>query len=523
MEIIDITQKAKPSEHKNRFAAYCRVSSNSEDQMNSFSAQVRRYKHYESTHPGYELVDIYADEGLTGTEMENRAELQRLICDCEKGKIDTIIVKSVSRMARNTEDLLELVRKFKMLQVNVHFEEEKIDTNSMNSEMLLTIKGMSAQQESVSISQNVRWTYQQKIKKGEPTSTRVPYGYKYTKEKLVIVEDEAKVVRRIFDLYLSGVGILQIAKILTDEKVPKRDGTCRWSYPTVRGILHNEKYMGDSILQKYFTTDTLPFKSKVNNGERAKTYVENSHEAIISKEQYEKAQSYSLQKRNACGDSETFDSPFRRIMACDFCGRRYVPKKCNGKHVWGCNSSNNGTISSTRCPNHRIKDEAIYETYQKMMYKLSCNKNLISDMVKQLTDVQRKVGGGRERIRQIDTEIANLAEQKNRIALFNAKKVIKDSEYASMRQDLDAKISDLRSERLKITTADRNEEYIDEINELLICLEDFSMDDGFDEDLFMTVVKGITVVSLSELRFRLIGEIEVSEEIPEWMRCKRND
>ena len=157
MDVVNITSIMPPFQNKIRFAAYCRVSTDSMDQANSFANQVKRYKSYEKIHPDFSLVDIYADEGITGVEMDNRSELLRLISDCEKGKIDTIIVKSVARMARNTEDLLELFRKFIHLGVNVRFEEEHIDTNAMNSEMLLTIKGMVAQSESKSISDNIRW------------------------------------------------------------------------------------------------------------------------------------------------------------------------------------------------------------------------------------------------------------------------------------------------------------------------------------------------------------------------------
>ncbi len=241
-------------------------------------------KDYESKHPEYRLVDIYADEGITGTSVEKRDELNRLIHDCKKGKIDRVVVKSVSRLARNTEELLATLRMFRDIGVTVYFEEQGIDTEKLNSEMIVTFPGMAAQQESMSISGNIRWSYQKRMESGEFNTNFPAYGYRLNQGRLEIYEPEAEVVRHIFTLYLQGNGAIRITQILKNEGIPNRQGNPKWGPNTIRYILKNERYMGDARLQKQYTTDTLPFKLKHNHGDRPQYYVENSNPAIISRE-----------------------------------------------------------------------------------------------------------------------------------------------------------------------------------------------------------------------------------------------
>ena len=222
MQITDITPKPLQSMSKIRLAAYCRVSSSSEDQLHSFATQIRYYSEYTKKHPEYELVDIYADEGLTGTDMSKRTELNRLLRDCKLGKIDRIITKSVSRFARNTEELLITLRMLKEIGVSVYFEEQGIDTNQLNMEMIVTFPGMAAQQESEAISGNVRWSIQRRMQSGEYNCTYPAYGYDSVDCKLAINEEEAKIVRRIFDLYLQGFGTQLIATMLNKDGIDRK-------------------------------------------------------------------------------------------------------------------------------------------------------------------------------------------------------------------------------------------------------------------------------------------------------------
>ena len=201
MPTIQVTAK------KIRLAPYCRVSSDSADQLHSFAAQIRYYSDFTSKHSEYELVDIYADEGITGTDMSKRDDFLRLLRDCKKGLIDRIITKSVSRFARNTEELLETLRMLKSIGVSVYFEEQGIDTNKMNMEMIVTFPGMAAQQESETISGNLRWSIRKRMESGEYNCTYPAFGFNQKNGVMTINETEAIVVRRIFDLYLQGYGL----------------------------------------------------------------------------------------------------------------------------------------------------------------------------------------------------------------------------------------------------------------------------------------------------------------------------
>ena len=213
--ITEITRQ-KPTPPQIRLAAYCRVSSDSSDQLHSFAAQIKYYSEYCKRHSEYKFVDIYADEGITGTSMEKRDDFRRMLRDCKKGLIDRIIVKSMSRFARNTEEMLTALRALEQMEVSVYFEEQGLDTKSMNSEMFATFPGMVAQQESVSISQNMRWSYKKRMESGEFNCCAPAYGFDLINGKLVINETEAAVIRRIFDLYLQGIGMQTIANILNN-------------------------------------------------------------------------------------------------------------------------------------------------------------------------------------------------------------------------------------------------------------------------------------------------------------------
>ena len=261
MTVTDISREPQKPEVI-RLAAYCRVSSKSADQLHSFAAQIRYYKDYERKNPQYKLVDVYADEGLSGTDMKKRDEQNRLIRDCKLGKIDRVITKSVSRFVRNTQELLVALRTLKELGVSIYFEEQGIDSDKMNMEMLVTFPGMAAQQESVNISDHLRRSYQMRMESGEFNCCAPAYGYDLIDGQLVVKEDEAAVIRRIFDLYLQGVGKQNIANILNAEGVPRRYGQKKWHHTTVDYVIKNERYMGDALLQKEYTTDTVPFRKK---------------------------------------------------------------------------------------------------------------------------------------------------------------------------------------------------------------------------------------------------------------------
>lgn len=247
--VIKIEAAEKPRNAQLRVAAYTRVSSDSDDQLNSFAAQNRYYAELISGKAEWRMVDIYADEGITGTSAAKREDFQRMMADCRRGLIDQILVKSISRFARNTKDCLEAVRELKELGVNVHFEREGIDTANVSSELITAIYAAFAQKESESISGNMRWSYQRRMEAGTFLPSSMAYGYKLVGRKIEIDAAAALVVCRIFQWYLNGVNRIAIAKKLNEEGISSGQRK-KWHSASVRYILTNEKYTGDSLWQK---------------------------------------------------------------------------------------------------------------------------------------------------------------------------------------------------------------------------------------------------------------------------------
>ena len=286
-KIKKIEQTAIQSVRRKRVAAYARVSSGKDAQLHSLSAQISYYNNLIGNRGDWELVGIYADEAMTGTK-ENRPQFQRLLGDCRAGKIDMVIAKSITRLARNTVTLLETARELKALNIDIYFEKENIHTLSSDGELMLTLLASFAQEESRSASENVKWRIRKNFEKGIPTGGSM-LGYRYEKGVLQVVPEEAETVKLIFDDFLSGMSATAIAKKLNRLKLPTKRGGL-WSKVSVDTILRQDKYTGDLILQKTYKSDHINKKRMENHGELPMYYVENSHEALIYKETFEMVQ-----------------------------------------------------------------------------------------------------------------------------------------------------------------------------------------------------------------------------------------
>ena len=323
-----------------RVAAYARVSSGKDEMLHSLAAQVSYYSNLIQGKPEWEYVGVYADEAETGTK-DSRPEFRRLIADCRAGRIDLVLTKSISRFARNTVTLLETVRELKDLDVGVFFEEQNLHSLSGDGELMLTILASYAQEESRSASENQKWRIRKDFKEGRPSNNIRIYGFDYKDFKLTIIPKEAEVVRMIFTDYLSGLGKNAIMKKLIRLETPTKCGG-RWSESTVGSILKNEKYIGDTCLQKGFITDHLTKQWKSNDGELPKYYVEGSHAAIIDRETFEAVQTEMAQRAAKANHPRklTF-SEFSGLITCERCGAKFR-KKVNGtgtkyaKVVWAC-------------------------------------------------------------------------------------------------------------------------------------------------------------------------------------------
>ena len=345
-----IAPQTREAEHL-RVAAYCRVSSDSKDQLHSYAAQIRNYTEEIAQHDGWELVDVYADEGLTGTRMDQRDDFNRMMRDCRKGKIDRILVKSVSRFARNTRDCLSALRELSAMGVSVRFEKENIDTKTLTTELMVSVSGSLAQQESISISANQKMSYQRRMERGEFITCTAPYGYRIVNKKdLEIVPEEAEVIKRIYHRYLDGCTLGQIKRELDEDNVPTAQGVEFWSPAIIHNILTNEKYIGDALLQKTYVTDCISKKVKKNQGERAMYYVENNHPAIISREMFDQVRNEMTRRSSKrkvlqkSGKTElgkySGKYALTELLVCGECGSPYkrVTWARNGKKriVWRC-------------------------------------------------------------------------------------------------------------------------------------------------------------------------------------------
>lgn len=268
-----------------RVAACCRVSSSSEDQLNSFAAQNIHYTHYIMGHEDWRLVDIYADEGVTGTSVEKREDFKRMLDDSGRGLINRILVKSISRFARNTAECLEAIRQFRACGTTIFFEKENIDTARMSSELMTALHAAFSQSESESVSGNMRWSYQRRMERGKHNPQSAGFGYCLKDGKLAIVPEEAKIVRFIFESYLSGASRRTMVKQLNATA-----GGKLWYESAISYILTNECYVGDTVLQKTYSTETLPVKRHRNKGQREQYYIADTHPAIIAKANFEKVQ-----------------------------------------------------------------------------------------------------------------------------------------------------------------------------------------------------------------------------------------
>ena len=338
-------QEEKP---KLRVAAYCRVSTDTEEQATSYEAQIAHYTEYIQKNPEWEFAGVYADDGISGTNTKKRSEFNRMIEDCEAGNIDMIITKSISRFARNTLDCLKYIRQLKEKNIPVFFEKESINTMDAKGEVLITIMASLAQQESQSLSQNVKLGLQFRYQNGQ-VQVNHNHFLGYTKDEngnLIIDPEQAEVVKRIYREYLEGYSMDKIAKGLEADGILTGAGKTRWWSSTINKILRNEKYIGDALLQKTYTTDFLSKTRVKNNGIVPQYYVEGNHEAIIPKDIFLRVQEELLRRRvvktSANGKMRSYSCNhcFAQIVICGECGEMFRRIHWNNRGcksiVWRC-------------------------------------------------------------------------------------------------------------------------------------------------------------------------------------------
>ena len=372
-----------------RVAAYARVSVERGRTLHSYSAQVSYYNELIQKNPEWEFAGVYSDLGISGTGIEKRNDFKRLLQDCEEGKIDIILTKSISRFARNTVDLLNVVRHLKELGIEVRFEKEGISSLTGDGELMLSILASFAQEEVISTSNNIKWAIKKKFESGKPQCRYKIYGYRWDGDNLVIEPEEAKIVKLIFQMYLNKVSAERMEIELKEMGVIATNGGY-FNIGTIRDMLLNITYTGNLLLQKSYTPNPLVRRKVKNNGELPKYYVENNHEAIIPMEMFIQVQE-ERKRRKAEGQRANFGKNitcFSCRVKCPICGRNYMrnsrSKNSDGikAHIWTCGSRLTGGAKA--CPGKNIHEIALKRVSAKVLGLDEFDSNAFDEQIEKV-------------------------------------------------------------------------------------------------------------------------------------------
>lgn len=516
---VTVIDPRVPEKAKLRVAAYARVSSDSEDQVNSYIAQVDFYTKHIRGKEDWEMVDIYADEGISGLETRKRDEFNRMIADCREGKIDRVLCKSISRFVRNTQEYIQFVRELLRLGISIHFEKENIDTGKMTSEQIAQIYGAFAQMESTNHSSNMRFSIRMRMEKGLFLPSSIPYGYRLAGRDLEIVPEEAEVVRRIFSAYLSGQGKDDIAKGLNQLGVDRSRNREKWYPSTVAYILTNISYTGDMIWQKSYATDTIPFQQVRNLGQKPRYFVERSHPAIVSREDFQRVQELmSSRKGQFRGTArQRPDSLYSKRIYCGECGSLCRKKVTGGKIYWVCRRHDG---DKANCPIPQIPEPEISAAVLRLYHKLKLGQEtVLRPVLTQLQELRERELRSNRRISDIDNEIAHISEQNLVLVRLKSKGYVDSALYLSQMGEIEHKLRELRKLRRRLLEAAGEDRQIQETERMLEYLADSpEWLDEITTDLFRELIERIIITGPTQLRFRLLNGLELSENIERTVR-----
>ncbi len=425
---------------KRRVAAYARVSTDQEEQLTSYEAQVDYYTQYIRSKAEWAYVKVYTDEGISATNTKKRDGFKEMVQDALDGKIDLIITKSVSRFARNTVDSLTTVRMLKEKGVEVYFEKENIFTLDSKGELLITIMSSLAQEESRSISENVTWGKRKKMADGK---VNLPYkqflGYRKGADDLPeIVPEEAEIVRDIYRMFLEGKSPAYIARHLTERGITTPGGKSNWRPNTIISILTNEKYKGDALLQKTFCTDFLTKKMKANEGEVPQYYVEGSHPAIIEPEIFDAVQ-VELKRRKQQGRRNYTPHCFSGRIYCDECGELYGSKVWHSHTVWKCNAKHKRRAA---CATPALRNETIQDAFVRAFNQVIDRKDEIIQICEETLRERCNTSGLSERLAELHTDLEIITELMQRHISANAQVAIDQAEYQRQYDEYEARFNE---------------------------------------------------------------------------------
>lgn len=504
--VIKIEASTRSDAVRLRVAAYTRVSSDSEDQLHSFAAQNRYYTNLIASKAEWQFVGIYADEGITGTSTAKRDDFNRMLADCRRGLIDQILVKSISRFARNTQDCLSYIRELKGLGVNICFEREGINTADTSSELMTSIYAAFAQKESESISGNMRWSYQKRMESGTFNTCKAPLGFYLADGKIAVNEQEADIICRIFLAYLSGQNLREIARSLNAESAMGRS----WNSSSVNYILKNERYAGNAVLQKRYVTDDFPRKRLYNHGEREMYYVSGSNEAIIPQAMYEQVQKLRRSKKvQKCLRHGEISG---QIWCA--CGSRVRAKQVRKKWYYCCRAHD----EQSDCPVTAVPEQQIEEAFCRLYYKLKHQSIILEQMLENLQLVHERRMLWSTDIITLNKRISELSSQNQTLTFLKQQGLVDSDIFISKSNELARQLrqAKLDKEKLMAVEEDMTVQSTQELIELLETGPERL--NGFDAEVFGELIEKVIVESNDFICFCLKNGLKLRESIERTVR-----
>ena len=495
-----------------RVAAYCRVSTDGDEQLGSFESQKAYYEQKIKQNKEWVSAGIFADEAITGTKVDKREGFQEMIRKCQNGEIDMILTKSISRFSRNTQDIIKYVRMLRDRNIAIVFEKENINTLDMNGEMLLTILSSLSQGEVESLSENVKMGLKMKMKRGELVGFNGCLGYDYHPDtkSITVNEQEAETVRFIYNMYLQGYGSSTIAKRLTEMGVKNKLGKVEWHDHGVMGIIKNEKYKGDILLGKTFTVDRISKRRLANMGEEDRYYIRDHHEPIVSREVWDKADEIRLKRvkprlMENTGNRERYTRQFTfsSMLECGYCGHKLSRRTrhqttITKKPVWQCMNVIKNGISS--CPNCKAIDEVIIENAFVDAFQLLADNfddvldsvlNTIEDVLKDDTELKR--------VKQLEKDISSIETKKSRLTDLLIDGKIEQEDYDEKKLSFQRKLHQMTEEKAYLEENIGQQKNISKrMDQLRKTLENEDILDEFDRIVFESIVEKVIVGGYDE-------------------------
>ena len=504
---VTIIQPERIQNQRLSVAGYVRVSSDSEEQLHSFQSQLNYFHHLIENDRNSILVDVYVDEGITGTRIDKRDGFNRMIRDCNNGKIDRIITKSISRFARNIIETLRVLRELKALGVSVYFESEHIDTAVGGSEVMLSVYSILAENESKTIALNQRWAFRKRAEKGIYNQSHLPYGYiRNENNEIIVNEDEAEIVRMVYDMYLNqNISTVKIEEYLNSNHIGNR----KWSRGGITGMLVNERYCGDMLLQKKYTTDDFPYRLIRNKGDIAQYYIYDAFPKIIEREMVKKSKDKLLKAKEKYNKKQTKENtiyPFTSMIKCLNCGSKFKRKMMKRLPYWSCVKHSK---NAKDCEIKAISEQELINGFVNVYHRLKDNLFMLEEYQEHIKDcsMNQEI---RDELIDIEQQLESIHKEKIQLYHYMEENIIDFQIFSKKMNELQLNKTLLEMEKTK-----KSEKVLRnlEVIETASIINTLVMSDmkNFDEEIFSRIVDSIDVDE-KDIYFNLKNELKVKIE-----------